>query len=1491
MASITEQTRTQLIGLSVAMLGQAPGTSRLNHWVADIDDDAMSVDDLANHIAESEAFQSKYPAFLTSEEFASAFLGSLLHGLDDASMMAAVELVSGMLDGGLSRGSLALAVVDALHDIAMKGMDHPAYDGLGMSAMAFANKVEVASYHTLTRLMADPSAEAIAGVTDDAATVETAKQHIDSPPADAMFDMVGELSLHENADGSGMPGDDNGPIGVGHVTASDSNGDMVTYSIAGDPEDWAILEDGKLCYIGTGVDYEMGSSIDLEIVATSTGADGTETSVSQMVTVMVGDVQESDAEFNDVGTLSIEENQAMGMVGSVTAMDAEDDPVTYRLADGSHAGFSIDEMTGAISYEGDGLDYETTPTVDLTVIATSTGANNMATDVSQMVTVMVGDVDDLPDEPMQFTLTPTIDNVQGGDADDTIVATPEKGASLVFQDVLNPFDTIDGGGGTDTIHIFGVEPEEMLSLAAEDISNVENIVINTVGGIEADLRDWEGVSMVDLRRFGDESDVMVTVDDGATVSTSRTFGGKATIVGSMGAVNIEATDKSMVHIGSAGQTDSVMVKGGASILIDNGASSGDKQSQTVTSVSVDGVKAEHGDKVPGDLEDAPYTAMTDDNGYVVGQNGTTRVTVGEPAVQVSLGTGNVLLDASGGNSNGDPVTTTYSWDDDGDDDTDDIEVVVQLKFDVDNGGLAFGDIVSVGGESFAPDADAPVTKIEVRNGDEAKEIEADDLDGMRVPTGAVATNVAIGKSRDTDGIPEVDRGEMATLMIHSDSIETVNLHNTTAIALVYNNSKTDEGKAMPEDLAVTVDKYGSFNANGSVKQLGKLCIDGAGSAENIMIDVAGASAFNLASNKVKTLDISGDGKLVLDVNKFKEGVNDNGPSGTLESVTISGSGGVVMSTLQGMNKLKMIDASASSGDNHFKSSEDEDNELDAELDSLTMVMGGSGKDTVELTSSQRGKLESIHTGDGNDVVKMGGDYRDEGLMVDLGAGDDTFHGDEGNSESRIDGGDGRDTLRLSKDGATYKDGDDTVSIYANFEILDLGGGSGTYDVGRLGVDTLVVNKTTAGVVLKNVAGGTTLDVAAEKAGMGTTATVDYGFAEGVNAGGSLIDGGTSNVLNVSLMAKGGKPDTEEKQSGIVTLDIDLDDELRAMSIESNAAAGGKATAGNYQNNVDVTGNSSALEEVKITGNAQTKLSGGLNNLEYVNAAGSGGGVYVDATASVKELTLVGSQHDDVLMAGSFVLGSTGRSDLNTLLGRGGDDKLTTGAGGGALVGGAGEDTLTGGNSSSIGVDLFVYNAASESQVSFKRDPEDSLIKAEGYDTIVNFKAGGADKIMLSKPLWAIISAGGFKAFDQWGAGTGTTNGQLTGLGWNLVDDDGEASTPRLATTSIDGNKVGVGDGTSRDDSDTGATDLREFIGSGQGLFLTTVLDDSTISGRRQVKNSVAVIEQDLDGTEGDGLWVLFDVNADGDFDEDTDMVIFLAGTATDAFTGGDLISG
>ena len=1521
--AVTAETRTHLIGLSVVMLGSAPGTDLLNEWIEAMDGGA-TLEDIANHIAASDAFQATYPPLQTNREFAEDMLESLIGSevVPGVLRAAAADIVVSLLNDGMTRGALALAVVGALSDIAAQGEEHPAYGDLGNVAHAIANKTEVAAHHTIEKRIAEPSSDALAGVTSDAATVEAAIRDIDSPPADAVFDEVGTLSVTENADGSGMPGDDNAPISAGYVTATDSNGDAVSYSIEGDPADWMILEDGKLCYVGAGLDHEAGDAVSLNIVATSIGADGAETSVVRNVSVMVGDVQESDAVFADA-TLAIDENETAGMVGSVTATDAEDDAVTYRLADGSPEGFSIDAETGAVSYAGEGLDHETAATVDLTVIATSIGASNMETDVSRTFTVMVGDVDDLPDMPMKINLDPTFDDRKGGDADDMFFARPVQGASRVFEDTLNHSDKIDGGEGNDTILIAKYPNTGTLELgSSHKISNVENVELDAGGGIDADLTTWSGVEKVTLLDFGDESDVTITIDDGAVVSGTddRPFGGDVTIVGSAGDLSINAGGGSNVVVGSGEYTRSVMVEGGASVTIGKNADGGG-QSQTVTSVSSTGVKLDAG--TPTERASGTFAPLTDTNGFLTNQNGSALIAIttgsddgtgGTTISQVGLADDGVTLTNAFSTA---PITVSYAWDHDGDKAasnvtadpdadppvtaaTGPLAVTAELKFDVESGGLAFGKITAISGLT----AIASVTEFTGTINGAAATIKADAIDGkIGVPVTSAFVSAPIGKE---DAAPTtVNEGAMPTLKINSDSIADVTLAKTNAIVLVRNDSKTGTGGAMPEDLAVTVDGYGSFESWGAVKTWGKLCIAGAGSAETVAIDVAGNSAFYLASNTVKTLDINAGARLVLDVNEFTADNPDTGPSETLASVMVSGDGDVSMDTLAGMRKLAGIDASASSGDNSFKST--------AELAALTMAMGGDGNDTFAFATSLRGKLESVEGGDGNDTVMISGDYRDGGLMVDLGAGNDTFHGGPGNAASRIDGGDGRDTLRLSGDGATYKDGDDTVSIYANFEILDVGGGSGEYDVGRLGVDTIVANKsTTVPVTLNNVGGGITLNVSAEKAGTGTRADVEYNFGQGVNVAGSIIDGGTINVLNVSLMARGGAAgDKETPGPGAAELVIKLDDDLLAMIIDSNAsvhrtAAGKGVTSGLYRNMVKVDGTSSALEEVKITGGAMTTLDGkGLTSLQYVNAAESGAGVTVDASAAdAARVRLNGSHHDDELTAGDFA--GTGRLK-NTLTGNRGDDKLTGGDGQDILIGGAGADELKGfaaadETTATAGAqrDLFVYNAASDSQVTFSRNSKDSSVyDAKGYDVITGFDSGTAatdDRIMLSKALFAAAS-GNIK--NTVAAADGEWNDWMP----KHVDDDSDPSTPAtdddgnsgtdtpVATVRIDGNDVA---------NDGGAKNLHTFIGNGNGFFesiepVAETEQTDVGSATQTVKYSIAVVEQDMGTADtvnsSDGLWVLFDVDGDGDFDADTDMVIFLAGVIeVTGFVGADLMS-
>ena len=1269
----TAETRTGLIGLSVAMLGQAPGTDRLNEWVEAVDG-GMSLSDLANHIADSEGFQATYPAFLTNGEFAGDFLGNVLgDNVSDALMTAAAAVVEGLLNDGMSRGELALAVVGALHDIAGAGADHPAYADLGMAAMAFANQVAVASHYTLEARMADPSADALAGVTADADSVAMAIEAIDAGPGSA----------------------------------------------------------------------------------------------------------------------------AAGQT---------------------------------------------------------------------------------------FVLTPTIDDFTGGDGDDTFVAAPERGDSNLFSQVLNPFDSIDGGGGSDTIHISGVDPDETLVLGAEDISNVENVLIRHVGAINANMSDWEGIEMVNLDRFGRESDVTVEVD-GAMVNAGQVFGGDVTIAGASGAVNIEAGGGSAVVIGSGDHTASVTVKGGASVTIGKNAGGGG-QSATVTSVSATGVA--HNAGTAEEQASGTFAPLTDTNGFLTNQNGSALISITTGSTD---GTGGTTVNQVGLDGvtltnafSGDAITGVYSWDHDGDKAPSDVaadpdatppvtaatgplSVTAELKFDVNSGGVAFGKITAITG--FTVDDDDSVF---VNDTDAAFTIKSNAIDGDRVPVSTAFTSAPIGKE---DAAPEtVMTGGGPTLTVNSDSIADLTLASTTATILVHNNSMTADEKNMPEDLAITLNKYGTS------KVTGKLCVAGAGSAENIMLTVSGDSWVDLNSNAVKMLDIDADAKLSLSVSKFDADGMPDGASETLAGVTVSGEGAVSMNSLAGMKKLASIDASGSSGKNSFMS--------DAELAALTMVMGGSGNDSVSLVADEDGKLESIDTGDGNDSVSISGDYREDGLMVDLGDGDDSFDGNAGNDMSRVDGGDGRDTLKLSADGATYENADEkVVSIYSNFEVLDAGGGSGKYNVGRLGVDSIEIGESTGtdGVELDNVGAGTALSVSSSRSGAGvaasTDAEVEYNLSDDVTSVGSLIGGSSNSILNVSLMAMGDKGDSKAKQSGEASLTLTADSNLRGVIIDSNAgvhgtAAGKGTTSGHYENTVTVS--ESSIQEVKITGNAKTNLSGaGLASLEYVTAAESGGGVTVDASAnSTSKVTLIGSQADDVLTAGDF---AQTLIDRNTLLGNGGDDMLTAGAGGGALVGGAGGDMLTGAG----GTDLFVYNAASESQLSFKKGEDDdgnTTYTAEGYDTISEFTSA-TDKLHLSKALHAVVTAGqivgtdaisnGVKAATEW-------------AGWMNVDTDGDPNTTgagtTTSTTSIDGDaNEGVDGG---DPADGGAADLRSFIGNGKGLFLTSATSTGTFGSiTTTYKNSIAMISQTTAGDQG--TWLLFDIDGDGDFSLADDMVIFLSGAAPVTF--------
>ena len=175
----------KLIGLSVAMLGQAPGTDLLNQWTrlyTQSREDGMNamaaLQKVAQHILDSDAFAEVHPAYLIIEDsdFAQRFLNQLLGETASAEV---VTLVVGLLDGGTSRAEVAVRAVEYLLEVNRQGSDHTDHGTFGTYAMRFGNQVEVARYYTVDKKWMTPDGSVLNGVDDTAASVTVATTRID----------------------------------------------------------------------------------------------------------------------------------------------------------------------------------------------------------------------------------------------------------------------------------------------------------------------------------------------------------------------------------------------------------------------------------------------------------------------------------------------------------------------------------------------------------------------------------------------------------------------------------------------------------------------------------------------------------------------------------------------------------------------------------------------------------------------------------------------------------------------------------------------------------------------------------------------------------------------------------------------------------------------------------------------------------------------------------------------------------------------------------------------------------------------------------------------------------------------------------------------------------------------------------------------------------------------------------------------------------------
>ena len=198
-------------------------------------------------------------------------------------------------------------------------------------------------------------------------------------------------------------------VALGTVSATDPEGDTLTYSIAAGNDDELFAIDpatGALSYNGPGEDYESDTKSYALTVRVSDGANSTEVAVAVRVTDVLDTLAFEQPSYAFDLAENTDGSDTAVALGAVSASDPEGDTLTYSITAGNDDElFAIDPATGALSYAGAGEDYESETKSHVLTVQASDGTNT--TDVT--VTVNVTDVDLLGTPSYRFTLDENLD--------------------------------------------------------------------------------------------------------------------------------------------------------------------------------------------------------------------------------------------------------------------------------------------------------------------------------------------------------------------------------------------------------------------------------------------------------------------------------------------------------------------------------------------------------------------------------------------------------------------------------------------------------------------------------------------------------------------------------------------------------------------------------------------------------------------------------------------------------------------------------------------------------------------------------------------------------------------------------------------------------------------------------------------------------------------------------------------------------------------------
>jgi VCBS repeat-containing protein len=233
------------------------------------------------------------------------------------------------------------------------------------------------------------------------------------------------LSLDGNAVAENVTGAVIGTLAVTDPDAGDSQSFQVSDSRFEVVDGQLKLKDG------VSLDHESEPSVNVTVTATDSAGH----QIQQTFAIAVGDVNEAPTDI-DLSGNAVVENVAGAVIGALSAIDPDaGDSHSFEVSDSR-----FEVVNGQLKLkDGVSLDFESEPSLNVTVIATDSAGNK----VQETFSLSVGDVNEAQ-TALSLDHSQILENAPGAVVGALTVADPDAGDSQSFQVSDSRFEVVDG---------------------------------------------------------------------------------------------------------------------------------------------------------------------------------------------------------------------------------------------------------------------------------------------------------------------------------------------------------------------------------------------------------------------------------------------------------------------------------------------------------------------------------------------------------------------------------------------------------------------------------------------------------------------------------------------------------------------------------------------------------------------------------------------------------------------------------------------------------------------------------------------------------------------------------------------------------------------------------------------------------------------------------------------------------------------------------------